>query len=664
MSLVICSNIRDDTRNRETIYEAPFSFHNALKQTLQIPPNSEVAVQSVKINKAANLFLKKTDIWYQYFGKDLNLTNTTSDDGPYRTIYCTPDILGDEKLVSMEEFVDIMERSINVGMPHPDIYSKLKFESVRDGTTNAYVGFKITSDGQNDSGSGNKIETNTDHFMRSDYWQNTFINAGVPQAVAFTPDALGPKIVKNSGTVDSTEGCMIMNAGFPLSHMGGVFKVDCTGMRKVSSPPVATDTGYGQRPFQVGLCRSILLDDAVTNVLAPESNPAYYNFNLTTGLGVGGTGFEANYFDVVVSCEQQVSGGNYKLKVHQATRNPAGSVSLEEVVYYGYAGALHANILDLSQTGVSGINLASIVFTLENEILNIDYINDSNTTIRICGFTADLASGAKKENLICPMGQTRWNLYPKLTIVGGPSVPNTSFLQIKEFNAHINTYNNFSQRNPDNNFFTRLESLAQDGILHQMDTRDIYDMTVNPTLAPAYTPEGIGTGSGPTPPIFLKDRQTQYIFAPSETLYKDTPNANMAAILGFNNDPVLAPSINGVVSSTDAKIVVYTSDSESELLSTASLFVRLDNFTQTSYNAGVGRPSKILYHLPRFDTSNRDLGTGLYFEPTERTYVALNNSDTIYANSMNISISNDNEQLATDLVGKTIVVLHFRKHGH
>tara|TARA_R110001632_G_scaffold104887_1_gene214024 strand:- start:214 stop:654 length:441 start_codon:yes stop_codon:yes gene_type:complete len=135
----------------------------------------------------------------------------------------------------------------------------------------------------------------------------------------------------------------------------------------------------------------------------------------------------------------------------------------------------------------------------------------------------------------------------------------------------------------------------------------------------------------------------------------------MAAQLGFEQSPVLAPSINGTVNGTDPKEFTYTSDSASELFNTASLFVRLDNFTQTSYNAGVGRPSKILYHLPRFDTSNRDLGTGLYFEPTERTYVALNNSDTLYMNTVDISISNDNEQLATDLVGKTIVVLHFRK---
>ena len=31
-----------------------------------------------------------------------------------------------------------MERSINIGLPHPDIYGLLKFDIERDATTNAY----------------------------------------------------------------------------------------------------------------------------------------------------------------------------------------------------------------------------------------------------------------------------------------------------------------------------------------------------------------------------------------------------------------------------------------------------------------------------------------------------------------------------------------------
>ena len=650
MSLVICSNIREETlTNRLANYEAAFSFHNALKQTLQIEPNSEVAVQSVKINKSANIILKKSDTWYEFFGKDLHLTQTTSNAGIYRTIFCTPDLKGlSSKVVTMEEFAEIMARSCNIGMPHPDVYGLLKFEIDRDATTNSYKGFKVVTTYQNDNGTN--LEKDTSHFNNVSYWANSHDYVASNLTVTAATD--GITFNKNAGIVQSQEGCQHMINGFPLSRQGGVLKYNVKGMRNVTGG----GSGYGSRPFQVGLCRAMLLDNSAGNTDADRGWIGPYDPARNTNLGNVSTDFGANYYDVVVSNEQVAAAGNYKLKVHQATRNVDGTISLTEVLYYGYAGATHANILDLSQS--PGLDLVSINFTLNNEILNISYSDDKGAIVDICNFTKDLAAGAKKENLICAMGQTRWNLYPKICIVGTAAAPTTTSLYIQEYTAHINTYNDWSIRNPDNNYYARMESRSEFGELLELDTRDMYNMAINPTAVPAYTPEGITSATGINT---FTNRAIQLIFAPSLTLYSNTENANMAAQLGFEQSPVLAPSINGTVNGTDPKEFTYTSDSASELFNTASLFVRLDNFTQTSYNAGVGRPSKILYHLPRFDTSNRDLGTGLYFEPTERTYVALNNSDTLYMNTIDISISNDNEQLATDLVGKTIVVLHFRK---
>lgn len=653
MSLVICSNIREETlTNRLANYEAAFSFHNALKQTLQIEPNSEVAVQSVKINKSANIILKKSDVWYEFFGKDLHLTQTTSNAGIYRTIFCTPDLKGlSSKVVTMEEFAEIMARSCNIGMPHPDVYGLLKFEIDRDATTNSYKGFKVITTYQNDNGTN--LEKDTSHFNNVSYWANAYSTIASALSVTASPD--GITFTKNAAVVTAPEGCQHMIEGFPLSRQGGVLKYNVKGMRNGTN---GDGTGYGSRAFQVGLCRAHLLDNSAGNTGAENGWIGPYDPTENVNLGNHGTGFGANYYDVVVTNEQNAASGNYKLKVHQAVVNSTGGISLEEVIYYGYAGATHADILPMSQTGATGLDLVSINFTLENEILNISYTDDKGAIVDICNFTKDLANGAKKQNLICPMGQTRWNLYPKICIVGPSAVPLTSNIYIEEYTAHINTYNNWSIRNPDNNYYTRMESRDEFGELLEMDSRDMYNMDIAPAAVPAYIPEGITSATGINT---FTNRAIQLIFAPSLTLYSNTQNANMAAQLGFEQSPVLAPSINGTVNGTDPKEFTYTSDSASELFNTASLFVRLDNFTQTSYNAGVGRPSKILYHLPRFDTSNRDLGTGLYFEPTERTYVALNNSDTLYMNTIDISISNDNEQLATDLVGKTIVVLHFRK---
>ena len=65
--------------------------------------------------------------------------------------------------------------------------------------------------------------------------------------------------------------------------------------------------------------------------------------------------------------------------------------------------------------------------------------------------------------------------------------------------------------------------------------------------------------------------------------------------------------------------------------------------------------------MPRFDQSNREIGTGLYYEPGERVYVKLNNSESIYLNELALSICDDKEVLVDDLTGETIIILHFKQ---
>ena len=106
----------------------------------------------------------------------------------------------------------------------------------------------------------------------------------------------------------------------------------------------------------------------------------------------------------------------------------------------------------------------------------------------------------------------------------------------------------------------------------------------------------------------------------------------------------------------------YDSNEVPFLISDASLFVRLDNFTQKTLNSAVSRPSKILYHVPRFDSSSRSNGDGLYFEPHQRVYTKLFNATALTVNEFDISICNVADILAKDLTGQTIVVLHFREN--
>ena len=68
MSLVLCSN---QFLENSGDFHSAYSFHNHLSDTLTIPANSEIAVQSVKINKNGTLSINKSTVFYVWFNQPL-----------------------------------------------------------------------------------------------------------------------------------------------------------------------------------------------------------------------------------------------------------------------------------------------------------------------------------------------------------------------------------------------------------------------------------------------------------------------------------------------------------------------------------------------------------------------------------------------------------------
>ena len=82
-------------------------------------------------------------------------------------------------------------------------------------------------------------------------------------------------------------------------------------------------------------------------------------------------------------------------------------------------------------------------------------------------------------------------------------------------------------------------------------------------------------------------------------------------------------------------------------------------FDSTTF--AIGQKSKILYHLPSFSNNGESTGS-LYFEPTSvPVYMDLHNTTDVYLTSVEIDIVKIDESLATDLAGRTVVVLHVRQ---
>ena len=73
MSLVITSNVAQEDNPEFSNAFKPFSYQNRLLNTMRIPPNSEIALQSAKINKNGLFVLDRANAGFcHYFGTPIS----------------------------------------------------------------------------------------------------------------------------------------------------------------------------------------------------------------------------------------------------------------------------------------------------------------------------------------------------------------------------------------------------------------------------------------------------------------------------------------------------------------------------------------------------------------------------------------------------------------
>ena len=142
---------------------------------------------------------------------------------------------------------------------------------------------------------------------------------------------------------------------------------------------------------------------------------------------------------------------------------------------------------------------------------------------------------------------------------------------------------------------------------------------------------------------------------------------NSAEMLGFPHQTAVLSTEqgqsfrqDGVTATTppSAKWIVYSTATPT--LSSHTCFIRCPTLTHQSLNMAKELPSKILYHIPRFSNSGKEYGN-LFYEPHEKTYLALKNTEELKLNEIKLDIVNTDETIAEDLAGQTTIVLHFRK---
>jgi hypothetical protein len=255
--------------------------------------------------------------------------------------------------------------------------------------------------------------------------------------------------------------------------------------------------------------------------------------------------------------------------------------------------------------------------------------------------------------ILKPINQSCWTMYPVLSIFRDETT-NGQSLVVETFIGCDNIVNhNITDVN--NSWFQSVSESSGGANLN--DSSEAFSLETRPWNNESqaegedkstYNIQVEVNGSGAI------DLLPQLITQPS-VKYVPTPQANTKQLLGFPSARMEGQYTSDLLSATTR----IRSSSAPKLLSTKTMFVRLENFTQECANARMGNRSKIIAHLPRFDGQ---VETGrIFHQPNERVYLDLNNSEPLRINSFDISFCYTNEQYATNLTGQSVVVLHFKE---
>lgn len=629
MSLVILSNTQDEYVRKDNSnfviasgngISSPSSFINHFRSPLIIEPDSEVAVESVKLNRGPTFDIDETNLFYIYFGKELinvNACESTKEPVPVRIKK------GSYNVYSLAEQI---ESALNRAYVHPDIWGKYKVIVNLDGNNN-FKNFKINQVSNTSKPASITWTGTADEIMPAN---------PLTKRTHFTWNSSGEFTLENTSATPINDGVVIFPK-YPLSSCSGVFEVNFINS--------AGD-------WSIGLSRA-------TNAALNNGFPLNYTPNLARDAD------SEPFYDYMV----EFVGGYIRVKqgITDGQNIQNGFLRMEQIDYWKNTGPDPPFLLPIDNATISASSLDSVRFTLFGNALQLE-IGDTDTNKwypLVSPINASLNNTDKRYSFK-PTNNATESLFPKLQLYDN------------EDELDITTYNglNISGWKPTTFNENNLEEPwveGSDWFSHQvkdnprrvrlLDSRDCvrsynasnttfsYNM-LNASSSPNYNFVII---AGPERKLTTS---TNPIEAFTETYVIGFGNervANMNNVLGFGNLSVLEQSIYG----TGVSSVVMTPPSNSLFISHEA-FVRVNNLTGVSYNGVKGSISKILYQIPRFDNGGNTEGN-LYYAPGEKTYIELGNTERIILNQLDVDIVDRSERITGDLVGSTIVVLYIRR---
>ena len=652
MVYIVSSNISNLGEGVSTLgINDPARYSNQLSSTFQIEPNSEIAVESIKINRNGNVQLSATNNQFNvYIGDDLNASGLRLEQvgGFPVSTWIRGDRGGKTSTLNPGDLTEKISYGLQAGLDqHPN------YSATWNGSNTDYPDIDLLN--------GSGIFTGYQYLFNQNGCQSVSTRTGMTTEIGqkgwvatnsnfrdeFTvasAGASGVRVRKTSDTADLSA----MYQALPMSLANG----------SVSFYFDSQANGSAGDSWAVGLSRCLLNNDQDIRQVPwngqAQGVPQHYRRSYD----------DRTFFDWSVE-----TVGNGEIKIFQACVSGDGNEFKYEL----------PEVWDAE-------DYIGIRFVAKGNEMIIYGIENADELDKLAG-----GKESNKDMCTKPIGATTQHLFPKINMEGLLSPVGTGEvrcmtvqydgvnMKTTNFDTDISTSYVYGGRlhsanpystNPLNGSAINGKLTYQDwwawcfqtgnqGLAQSVDFRECYnymeDGSGNLLFPDKYIPRGLNASGG-------IDLSTVIIMSKDEKYNGESDHTDQASaqnIMGFELAPT--QTLKSQYTSASGSEVFMNSNSVPKMVSNQSLFVRLPNLPIESYNTGKGSLSKILFHLPRFDNAGAEVG-GLFFQPADRLYIPLQNTNSFRLNNLQVELCNSDEtQEQVDLVGQTVICFDIRK---
>ena len=644
MSLIITSSAKQDETTQLGI-SIPYQYKNHIKNPLTIPANSEVAVESVKIQRVPMLDFGNNIRANFWFGERL-ASNASYEEQTSYFIPVENTILGSK---SPEDFADefkvVLQQAYSY---HPEIDSVNISVSVHT-VLGLFEGFhyripQIAADPTRLTALSS--ETYVQQISSASFtWSGTTMTAKEDDCfVQLLPQSA------SGGPISFHNGSLSFNASEGTVGVFGLSRPYC------SNPARPGNQVQGWHDGNMGQ-DGVITDHPFSDAIQGE--------------GIG------QYGEVYMDYCVENNGTDIRIYNYNST---IGHGQMSEVQYYNKNnGALNINNGSNSSFATGSPLLSSqmgpITFTITNELVKIS-ISGTDALVSSVSFE----SASYKDQICMPTSISNWKMYPTMYL---PTADDKVTIDSYSPRTSTTIHNNF----PENAWITRtkipviiqgrgadqsqeVENASGFAGTYEVPWNNaknwdiqVYERRIFLDLASEVSYFGSGTiknykglsnnNMEDYENIFIMGRNDRYINSRVQTW-----QANSARTLGFS--PFSINQVGGIIHGGGQHGASFVSASRPKLSSEQSTFIRIPTLTHETYNFNTGNPSKILFQLPRFDNSGAETGA-LYFQNNDKTFVDLKNSYPLQITDIDVHLVRKDETFAKDLTGSTEVLLFIRE---